>query len=129
VANPGAPVQTQRTGIQDAVKSGDTLFKNAIRMRQSFTGTSGIMVHLAVWDHESGNQDDIRDSINKVLVDAASKAASTIAGGDLSGQGGLVGDIMNFEVGGVKPFQILSLGVSSLLASSRFRKSFTSGDH
>jgi hypothetical protein len=45
------------------------------------------MVHLAVWDHESGNQDKIRDDINKVLQDGASKAASALAGGDLAGQG------------------------------------------
>jgi hypothetical protein len=36
------------------------------------------MVHLAVWDHESGNQDKIRDDINKVLQDGASKAASAL---------------------------------------------------
>jgi hypothetical protein len=116
--NSPIPVQTQRTAILNGVKQGDTIFKNSLRMRQRFSGTSGVMVHLAVWDHESGNQDKIRDDINKVLQDGASKAASALAGGDLAGQGGTVGDIMNFDVGGVKPFQLLTLGASDLLASA-----------
>jgi hypothetical protein len=116
--NPGIPVQTQRTIIQDGVKSGDTIFKNAIRMRQRFSGTSGLMVHLAVWDHESGDQDKLRDDINRVLQDGASKAASALAGGDLAGQGGFVGDIINFEVGGVKPFKVVTLGLAGLLANA-----------
>jgi hypothetical protein len=116
--NPGIPVQTQRTMIQDGVESGSTIFKNAIRMRQRFSGTSGLMVHLAVWDHESGDQDKLRDDINRVLQDGASKAASALAGGDLSGQSGFAGDIINFEVGGVKPFKVLTLGLAGLLASA-----------
>ena len=48
--NPNTPVQTQRTAVQDGVHRGDTIFKDAIRMRQRISGTSGILVHLAVWD-------------------------------------------------------------------------------
>jgi hypothetical protein len=112
------PVQTQRTVIQDGVKRGDTIFKNAIRMQQPFSGTSGLMIHLAVWDHESGDQDEIRDQINKILEEGAAKAASALAGGDLSGQAGTVGDITNFEIGGVKPFKVITLGVAGLIAGA-----------
>ena len=116
--NPGMPVATQRTVIQDGVNGGDTIFKNAIVIQQKISGTSGIMVHLAVWDHESGDADKLRNDINEVLQDGASKAASALAGGDLGGQGGFVGDIINFEVGGVKPFKLLTLSLAGLIAGA-----------
>ena len=55
------------------------------------------MVHLAVWDHESGDQNKIRDDINKVSQHGAAKAASALAGGDLAGQGGFAGDIITLK--------------------------------
>ena len=65
--NTGTAVQTQRTPILENVHQGDTIFKNALRMQQRFSGTSGLLVHLAVWDHEFGDQDKLTDQINKVL--------------------------------------------------------------
>ena len=61
----------------------------------------------------------MRDEINAVVEDAAKKGAQLIAGAAASGNqqlAGAIGDVTEFEVGGVKPFKILSLGLAGLLA-------------
>lgn len=112
---------TARTSIQDNVRAGDTLFKSTTLGLPviAFPG-SGILIHVAVWDHESGNADDIADKIHAALNDAASKGASALAGaaaaGDPQVTSGTVGDITQFEIGGIRPFDVATLGLAKLLA-------------
>jgi hypothetical protein len=81
---------------------------------------SGIAITISIWDHESGDADKIRDQIQKVIEDGVKKGASALAGAaaadDPSISGGTIGDITEFEVGGVKPFELLTLGISDLIA-------------
>jgi len=81
---------------------------------------SGIRVYVCMWDKESGDPDEVRDKIAAVIEDAANKAAKAIAGGaiedDPSVTGGTVGDITEFEVGGVKPFHIITLKLAEVIA-------------
>jgi hypothetical protein len=115
-------VTTWRTRILDNVHAGDTIFKGE-GIGQPFSGAfpgSGISIHVAIWDHESGNADDIRDKIQEVLQDAAQKGAAALgdaaAADDPSVSGGTMGKITEFEVGGVKPFRFLTLGISDAIA-------------
>lgn len=55
-----------------------------------------------------------------MIEDAANKAASAIAGAaaaadDPSVSGGTIGKVTDLEVGGVKPFHILTLGIAKVI--------------
>lgn len=108
-----------RTEIQENVKPGDVLFKMHT-IGDAIPAGSGIAVHIAIWDHESGDADDITKKIAAVIEDATNKAASALAAGatasDPSVSAGTIGKITDFEVGGVKPFHILTLGLASLIS-------------
>lgn len=113
---------TTRTEIQDNVHAHDVIFKGStLGIASAFPG-SGISIHVGIWDHESGNADEIRDKINSVLEDAARKGASALAGAaaanDPTVSGGTVGDITDFEVGGVKPIQLLTVGIAGAIANA-----------
>jgi hypothetical protein len=112
-------VHTMRTEIINEVKGGLVFLKHTmIGTLHAFPG-SGIRIYVAVFDHEHGDADDLRDKIHAAVEDAAKKGAQLIAGAAASGNqqlAGPVGDVIEFEVGGVKPFKILSLGLASLLA-------------
>ncbi|NCC33136.1 MAG: hypothetical protein EOM24_14145 [Chloroflexia bacterium] len=110
---------TMRTEIDSNVKRGKVFFKQkSIGALRAFPG-SGIKIYVAVFDQEHGDADDLRDKIHAVLEDAANKGAQLIAGVAASGNqqlAGPVGDVMEFEVGGVKPFKILTLGLADVLS-------------
>ncbi|HEX6553920.1 MAG TPA: hypothetical protein VF026_14225 [Ktedonobacteraceae bacterium] len=116
-------VQTVRTKIQDNTHAGDVIFKSwSLPKAPAFPAGAGINITVSIWDHESGNADDIRDQIHAVIDDGVKKAANALAGAasadDPSVSGGTIGDITQFEVGGIKPFEILTLGLSTLLAKA-----------
>jgi hypothetical protein len=83
---------------------------------------TGIGIHVAIWDHESGNADEIRDKIAAVLEDAVKKGASALsaaaAADDPSVSAGTIGKITDFEVGGIKPFHVLTLGIARLISEA-----------
>ncbi|MCB0020115.1 MAG: hypothetical protein KDE09_20130, partial [Anaerolineales bacterium] len=112
-------VHTMRTEIDNNVNAGKVFFQQqTIGSLRAFPG-SGIKIHMAVFDHEHGDADDLRDKINAILEDAANKAAQALAGAAAAGDprlAGAVGDVTEFEIGGVKPFKILTLGLAGLLA-------------
>jgi hypothetical protein len=114
-------VLTKRTAIQENVHAGDVIFKATTLspFARGFPG-SGIGIHVAIWDHESGDADDITKQIHDVLSDAANKGASALAGAaaadDPGVTGGTIGDITQFQIGGVRPFDVLTLGAAKLLA-------------
>ena len=112
-------VKTMRTDIVDGVKASAFLFREIDLGNVSVTG-SGIVIHVAVWRHVDGNADDIRDKIAAALNDVVNKGVSAIAGdvaGDSGATSGAVGNITDFSVGGVKPIQLLTLGLAGLIAS------------
>lgn len=119
----GDLVQTIRTKIQDNTHAGDVIFKAwSLPQAPAFPAGAGIAITVSIWDHESGNADEIRDKIHTVIDDGVKKAASALAGAaaadDPSVSGGTIGDITQFVVGGVKPFELLTLGLSDLLAKA-----------
>jgi hypothetical protein len=86
------------------------------------TGTafpgSGIRIHVAIFDHENGDADELRNKIQAFLDEAAKKAAGALAGAAAADDpqlAGAAGDVIDFEVGGVKPFKILTLGLADLI--------------
>ncbi|AHV95257.1 hypothetical protein [Paenibacillus sabinae] len=111
-------VQTTRTEILEHVKAGAVIFENrTIGDISAFPG-SGIKIHVAIFDHEHGDANALRNKINNVLEDAARKGSGALAAAAAANDpklAGTVGDITNFEVGGVKPFNILTYGVAGLL--------------
>ncbi|ANK90592.1 hypothetical protein AMK01_CH01084 [Rhizobium sp. N6212] len=113
-------VKTFRTPIVE-IESGETAFQNVTLGNVPLVGT-GIRVHISLWDHESGDADEIRDQIAAVIEDAAKKGQQAIVGGALGSDAavtaGKVGDVTEFEIGGVKPFHILSLGIAGLIANA-----------
>lgn len=112
-------VRTFRTPIQSGVKPGTALFKSTRIGAIEPVGT-GIGIHVAVWDHESGDADEIERKIADVIRDGVGKAATALAGSavasDPSASAGTIGDITSFEVGGIKPFEVLTLGLAGLIA-------------
>lgn len=112
---------TVRTPIQERVRPNKFLFKMLHIGTVPLTG-SGMRIAISVWDHESGDADEIRDKIAEVIRDSTKRAASALAGaaaaGDPSVTAGAVGDVTEFEVGGVKPFHIITLKLAELLANA-----------
>ncbi len=112
-------VYTMRTEIDNNVQSGKVFFKQrTIGKMKAFPG-SGIKIYVAIFDHENGDADDLRDKINAVLEDAANKAAQLIAGAAAAGDqklAGPIGDITEYEIGGVKPVKIITLTLADLFA-------------
>lgn len=116
-------VFTTRTEIHDDVHDDAVLFEERTLGPEeplAFPG-SGIRIHVAVYDHEHGDADEIRDPIHTVLDDAARKGAQALAGAAAGGDprmAGAAGDITEFEVGGVEPFKLLTLGMADLIAKA-----------
>ncbi|MGB9929603.1 MAG: hypothetical protein ACPK85_14575 [Methanosarcina sp.] len=114
-------VHTMRTEIASNVQGGKVIFKEkTIGTLRAFPG-GGIKIYVAIFDHENGDPDDLRNDINAVLEDSAKKGAQLIAGAAANGNqqlAGAVGDVTEFEVGGVKPFKLLTLGLADLLADA-----------
>ena len=81
---------------------------------------SGIMVHISLWDHESGDVDDIQKQVQAVLeemVKQAQKAIVTaIAADDPSVTAGTVGSVTDWDIAGFKPIKIATLGLATLIA-------------
>jgi len=113
---------TIRTAIVDHVHEGDVPFKAQTLADVPLPVGSGLVIHVSVWDHESGNADDIRDRIASSIEDAVKKGAAALgsaaAADDPQISGGTIGKITDFEVGGVKPFHVLTLGLASLIANA-----------
>jgi len=115
-------VSTIHTPIQNDVPAGATILKNiTLGQAHAFPG-SGLNIHVAVWDHESGNVDDITNEIHQALNDAANEGAQALAGaaaaGDPQTTAGTVGDVTQFEIAGVRPFDVLTLGAAKLIAQA-----------
>jgi hypothetical protein len=113
-------VATFRTDIQDDVKPGNIIFEGTTIGNTVPTGT-GIAIHVALWRHVDGDADKIRDQIHSALNDAVDKvaaamAANSAAADDTSTSGGTAGDISNFRVGGIKPIDLLTLGIANWVA-------------
>lgn len=111
-------VLTKRTEILENVKAGDVIFeRRTIGDVIGFPG-SGIRIHVAIFDHEHGDADELRKKINAVLEDVARRGANALAGAAAANDpklAGAIGDITSFEVGGVKPFSILTAGIADLI--------------
>jgi hypothetical protein len=113
-------VKTTRTEIQNGVEAREVIFKQrTIGEVEAFPG-SGIKIHVALFDHESGDANALRDRIQAVLNDAAKKGAQALAAAAAAGDpkiAGPVGDVIDFEIGGVKPFKLLTGGLAQLLTN------------
>jgi hypothetical protein len=118
-------VKTLRTDILNDVHAHphdpDALFKMQTLGEADPSG-GGITIHVALWDHESGNADDIRDQIQSALEDAVKQSATALASAagvdDPAVTSGTIGDILEFEVAGIKPFHILTLGIAGAIANA-----------
>jgi hypothetical protein len=113
-------VNTFRTSIQDDVKPGATIFEGITIANTVPTGT-GIAIHVALWRHVDGDADKIAAQIHSALNDAVDKvaaamAANSAAADDTSTSGGTVGSVSNFSVGGIKPIDLLTLGIANWVA-------------
>jgi hypothetical protein len=112
-------VKTVRTEIQDNVRPGDTIFKMRTLGDLVPVG-GGIGIHIAIWDHESGDADEIRDKIAAAIEEAAQKGAAALAAGaasdDPAVSAGTIGKVTDFELAGVKPFHLLTLGIAGLIS-------------
>lgn len=125
-------VTTERTEIINDVHAGDTILKSRAITKESGVGFpgSGIKIHVALFDHESGDADDIKARVQAFLEDASKKAVDALAsaeaadGAELAGP---IGDFMDFEVGGVKPFKIITLGLADMI--SRLLSDDLIGEH
>jgi hypothetical protein len=111
---------TTRTEIADA-QAKDVIFQaRTLADAHAFPG-SGLRIHVAIFEHEHGDADELRDKIQAALDETAKKASSALAGAAAAGDGGLAGaagDVIDFEVGGIKPFKILTLGLASLVTEA-----------
>ncbi|MFJ1459319.1 hypothetical protein [Nocardia sp. N2S4-5] len=111
-------VKTMRTEIREHVHGKDVIFKSkTVGTVPSVTG-SGFKIHVALYDHENGDPNALRTQIQTFLDDAARKGADLVAGAARSGDqrlAGPVGDVTEFEVGGVKPVRLLTFGLAGLL--------------
>lgn len=113
-------VKTTRTEILEEVEAGSVIFQNRTIGRVPQPPGSGLRIYVAIFDHEHGNADDLKNKIHAVLLDAAKKAAAAVGSAAAAGDpklAGPVGDVTDFEIGGVKPFHILTLGAAKLLSN------------
>jgi len=111
-------VTTVRTPIQNNVGGGAQIFKNFHIAQIPVTG-SALAIHVSLWRHVDGNADDIRDKIHDTLNQGVNEAAQAIAGAidDPGVTAGSVGSITDWSIGGVKPINLLTLGLANLFAS------------
>jgi hypothetical protein len=119
-------VTTMRTEIKNGVQGGDVIFEARTvgpEVGLGFPG-GGLKINVAIFDHEHGDVDELREKIQAFLEDAARKGSQALAGAAAAGNPSLAGvaggaqDFMNFEVGGVKPFRLLTLTLSDELAEA-----------
>lgn len=113
-------VTTFHTPIQDDVKGGSIIFE-ATTIGNVIPSGTGIAIHVALWRHVDGDINAVTDKIHSALNDAVNKAASALAAGsdaadDTSASGGTIGDITQWSIGGIKPVDLLTLGLASLIA-------------
>ncbi|MGF7162890.1 hypothetical protein FHS85_004548 [Rhodoligotrophos appendicifer] len=113
-------VCTMNTPITDT-KSGDTVFRNMTIGNVPVVG-SGISIHVSLWDHESGDVDEIRQKVAAAIEQATKAAQQAIAGGALGSDpavtAGAVGDVTEFEIAGVKPFRVVTLELAGVIAEA-----------
>lgn len=121
-------VTTMRTPIQEGVQPGSVAFR-AITVTGpvaagapggaiGFPGT-GLRIHVALFEHDNGDPDKLRDDIQAALEDAARKGSAALAGAAASGDqslGGAAQDFVNLNIGGFKPFKWALGAVSNVLA-------------
>ncbi len=111
-------VYTSRTNIQDNVEGGNIIFQNhTLQNIPDITG-SGLKIHVAVFEHEYGDADQIRDKIQQIIEEAAIRGASALAAGAAGADAklaGPVGDLIDFEIAGIKPFKIITFGIADLI--------------
>lgn len=113
-------VTTVRTAIDNNVFGGKVFCVSNTVGKLRITG-GGLRINVVIVDHESGNADDLRDKIAAALNAGANEGARIIAGAASGGDqrlAGAVGDITEFDVGGVKPFKVLTLGLADLIAQA-----------
>ena len=125
-------VTTMRTEINNNVQAGHVIFQARTVGPELGTAfpSSGLRIHVAIFDHESGDADELRDKIQAVLDEAAKKGAQALAGAaaaDDASLAGMPGDVIDFEIAGVKPFKILTGGLASLITG--FLKDDLIGEH
>jgi hypothetical protein len=111
---------TMRTEIINGVTPGRVFLEGrAVTERPIPVTGSGLHILVSLYEHENGDPNKIRDSIAAVIEDAAKKGAQAIvdaaSGGDPK-LNGPVGDFFDFEVGGVKPFKLLTVGLADVVA-------------
>jgi len=118
--------KTILTPVAENVTVPATLFK-MMTLDSLVPVGSGIIIHVSIWDRESGNADDIAKQVSKVIEDAVQKSAAALSAAALSAgaassdpnvSGGIIGKITDFEVGGIKPFHILTLGIGKLIGNA-----------
>jgi hypothetical protein len=119
----GAGAVTTRTEIVNDINGGNIFLKDGRLLTPSPINVTGMGLHIAVsmFDHDLGDPDKIRDTIQNAVEGAVNKGVQAIVGAASTGDpklNGPVGDIFEFEVGGFKPFKLLSLGLSDLLAEA-----------
>jgi len=99
------------TEILEGVTAGKVIFKErTLGKVQAFPG-SGIKVHVAMFDHEYGDADLIREKIRAQAEEAVKNAAQGIAAAVAAKDprlNGPIGDISEFEIIGIKPFKLLT---------------------
>lgn len=109
------------TEIVENVHAGDTILKMRT-LGDLIPAGSGIQIHVAIWDHESGNANDIRDKIQAAVEDAVNKGASALGSAaqadDPAVSGGTAAKLTDFEVLGVKPFHFLTLGIAKVIGEA-----------
>jgi hypothetical protein len=117
-AGPNQLVSTMRLPVTD-VKSRQTIFEN-VNIGDVQVSGSGIIIHVSLWDHESGDVEEIKQKVAAVIEEATKKAQKAIAAGALGDDpavtAGQVGDVTEWEIAGVKPFHILSVGLAGVIA-------------
>jgi hypothetical protein len=99
--------------------SGDFHYKETLLGTVPLTG-SGLVIHTTLWDNESGAVGEIREKVQEMLREGAKKGASALGAGAIAGDpsvtSGAVGDFTEFEIGGVKPFEIVTASLAGVIA-------------
>jgi hypothetical protein len=89
----------------------EVIFKERTLGRvRAFPG-SGIKIHVAMFDHEHGDADLIREKIRAQAGEAVKSAAQSIAAAAAADDprlNGPIGDLGEFEILGIKPFKLLT---------------------
>jgi hypothetical protein len=121
-------VATMRTPIQEGVKPGSAVFRGITLTGPATAGTpggaigfpgTGLRIHVALFEHDNGDPDELRDDIQAALEDAAKKGSAALAGASASNDqslGGMAQDFVNLDIGGFKPFKWALGAVSGVLA-------------